>query len=205
MSTRHNNNFLAVWAWRGRATVVALLVGFIASCNDNNPDVVVVSPTPAASPSPDVVVVSPTPAASPSPDVAVSPTPAASPSPNVATDGLPITDLATVVTTPDQQSLVNKQVQLTNAAVQSVVGDRTFWVGPSNTQQLLVVLDEALDSSRIDKKLDINTGQTLTLNGLIRPLPSIQEAQKEWGLSATEAQALKNQKVYLQAQEVEIQ
>ncbi len=176
MSTRHNNNFLAVWAWRGRATVVALLVGFIASCNDNNPDVVVVSPTPAASPSP-----------------------------NVATDGLPITDLATVVTTPDQQSLVNKQVQLTNAPVQSVVGDRTFWVGPSNTQQLLVVLDEALDSSRIDKKLDINTGQTLTIDGLIRPLPSIQEAQKQWGLSATEAQALKNQKVYLQAQEVEIQ
>ncbi len=205
MSTRHNNYSFASWAWRGRATVVALLVGFIASCNDNNPDVVVVSPTPAASPPPDVVVVSPTPAASPSPDVAVSPTPTASPSANVATDGLPITDLATVVTTPNQQSLVNKQVQLTNAPVQSVVGDRTFWVGPSNTQQLLVVLDEALDSSRIDKKLDINTGQTLTIDGLIRPLPSIQEAQKQWGLSATEAQALKNQKVYLQAQEVEIQ
>ena len=194
MSIRYTNSSLATWVWRGKATIVALLVGFTASCSDNtsnNPDVVVVSPTTPASPSPNVVVVSPTTPASPSPDV--------------ATDASLITDVVTVVTTPDKQSLVNKQMQLTDVQVQSVVGDRTFWVGPSNTQQLLVVLDEALDTSRVDKKLDINTGQTLTLKGLIRTLPSIPEAQKQWGLSATETEPLKNQQVYLQAQQVQIQ
>jgi len=65
---------------------------------------------------------------------------------------------------------------------------------------VFVVLDEALDSGRAEKNINIKMGQTLMLNGLIRMLPSMDEAQKQWGLSATETSALKNQKVYLQAE-----
>lgn len=185
MSKKLNNNFFLI--------VSAIFVGLLTACNDTrteNPDVVVVSPTAAVSPSPDVVV--------------VSPTAAASPSPTVSTDASPITDVVIFNTTPDKKSLVNRQVQLTNVNVQSVVGDRTFWVGPNNTQQMLVVLDEALDSGSTEKRLDVNAGQTVTLTGLVRALPSTQEAQKQWGLSAAEASALQNQQVYLQASQVVI-
>jgi len=54
---------------------------------------------------------------------------------------------------------------------------------------VFVVLDEALDSGRAEKNINIKMGQTLMLNGLIRMLPSMDEAQKQWGLSATETSA----------------
>jgi hypothetical protein len=187
---KYMNNFVTGSVWLGRVSVLGLLVGFMAACNNeepNNPDVVVVSP-------------SPTVAASPSPNVVVSPTAAASPA---ATE--PITDVVVIATAPNKQSFVNRQVEFTNVPVQSVVGDRTFWVGSGNNERLFVVLDEALDNGRTEKNLKVNAGQTLMIRGLIRSLPSTQEAQKQWGLSAAEAEALRNQQVYLQASQVQMQ
>lgn len=194
-------NFVAGSVWLGKVTVLALVVGSLAACNNeeaNNPDVVVVSPSPtiAASPSPNVVVVSPTTAVSPSPNVVV-----VSPTTTPATE--PITDVVVIASAPDQQSLVNRQVQFANVPVQSVIGDRTFWVGSGNNERLLVVLDEALDSGNTEKALDVNAGQTLTMNGIVRRMPSTADAQKQWGLSAAEADSLKNQRVYLQASQVQ--
>ena len=196
--------FVAASVWLGKATVLALVVGFLAACNNeeaNNPDVVVVSPSPtiAASPSPNVVIVSPTTAVSPSPNVVVvSPTTTTT---TTATE--PITDVVVIASAPDQQSLVNRQVQFANVPVQSVIGDRTFWVGSGNNERLLVVLDEALDSGNTERALDVNAGQTLTMNGIVRRMPNAADAQKQWGLSATEANSLQNQRVYLQASQVQ--
>lgn len=187
-------NFVAGSVWLG-TTVLALVVVSLAACEqrEETPNVVVVSPSPTTpvATAPSVVIVSP------------SPTVPASTAPTVVTTTEPITDVVVVATTQDQQSLVNRQVQLTNTPVQSVVGDRTFWVGPSNTQQMFVVLDEALDSGSTEKRLDVNAGQMLTINGLLRPMPNTADAQKQWGLSATETEALKSQKVYLQASQVQ--
>ena len=197
-------NFVAGSVWLGKATVLALVVGFLAACNNeeaNNPDVVVVSPSPtiAASPSPNVVIVSPTTAVSPSPNVVVvSPTTTTT---TTATE--PITDVVVIASAPDQQSLVNRQVQFANVPVQSVICDRTFWVGSGNDQRLLVVLDEALDSGNTERALDVNAGQTLTMNGIVRRMPNAADAQKQWGLSAAEANSLQNQRVYLQASQVQ--
>ena len=189
-------NFVAGSVGLGRATVLALIIMSLAACDqrEETPDVVVVSPSPTApvvTAPPTVVVVSPSPTA----PVVTAPT--------VVTTTEPITDVVAIATTQDQQSLVNRQVQLTNTPVQSVIGDRTFWVGPSNTQQMLVVLDEALDSGSTEKRLAVKAGQTLTINGLLRPMPNTADAQKQWGLSAAEAEALKSQKVYLQASQVQ--
>ena len=189
-------NFVSGSVWLSRATVLALIVMSLAACEQRKetPDVVVVSPsptTPVATAPPTVVVVSP------------SPTTPASTAPTVVTTTEPITDVVAIATTQDQQSLVNRQVQLTNTPVRSVTGDRTFWVGPSNTQQMLVVLDEALDSGSTEKRLAVKAGQMMTINGLLRPMPNTADAQKQWGLSAAEAEALKSQKVYLQASQIQ--
>ncbi len=195
MSLKYIKNFAADSVWLSRVTISALLVVFLAACEERkNPDVVVVSPSPTApvvTAPPTVVVVSP------------SPTTPVTTAPTVVSTTEPITDVVVVTTTQDQQSLVNRQVQLTNTPVQGVTGDRTFWVGPSNTQQMLVVLDEALDSGGTEKRLDVNPGQTLTINGLLRPMPNTADAQKQWGLTAAEAEALKSQKVYLQASQIQ--
>jgi hypothetical protein len=195
MSLKYIKNFAADSVWLSRVTISALLVVFLAACEERkNPDVVVVSPSPTApvvTAPPTVVVVSPI------------PTTPVTTAPTVVSTTEPITDVVVVTTTQDQQSLVNRQVQLTNTPVQTVTGDRTFWVGPSNTQQMLVVLDEALDSGGTEKRLDVNQGQTLTINGLLRPMPNTADAQKQWGLTAAEAEALKSQKVYLQASQIQ--
>ncbi len=121
-----------------------------------------------------------------------------------AAAGEPITDVLVIVTEPDRQVLVGRQVQFAGVNVQSVVGDRTFWVGPSQDQQLFVVLDEELDASGAEGRVDVNTGQTIAITGTIRRLPSVEEAQRQWGLSEATAAELENEEIFLSAERVQI-
>ena len=217
-----NNNFVATQLWISRATLLAILAGFITACDNraNNRDTAVVSPSPSPtntvviSPSPaptTTVVVTPTPiptttvVVTPTPiptrTVVVTPTLQASPAPTVVLTE-PITDLGIISTTQQKQTLSNKRAQLTNVTAQSVVGDRTFWVGSSNTQQLFVVLAPRLDQGSAENKIVVKPGQTLNLSGVLKPMPSQQQAQTEWGLSAAEAQTLRNQSLYLEAEQI---
>ena len=92
----------------------------------------------------------------------------------------------------------------TAAEVQSVVGDATFWVGPSDDQQVFVVLDEEQDAAGAEGRVDVNEGQTVRITGEVRQLPSMQEAQQQWGLSEANAAQLENQQIYISAEQVEI-
>jgi len=211
-----NHNFFAKQAWFSRATIIAILAGSIAACNDttNNPNTatptptktVVVTPTPIPT---QTVVVTPSPI--PTQTVVVTPSPiptqtvVVTPSPIPAQTVIvrePITDLAIVGTTPDKQLLLNKRVEVTNIKAQTVNGDRTFWVGAGNNQQLFVVLDPVLDAGSAENKVVVKPGQALNLTGVIKPMPSSQQAQTQWGLSAAEAQQLSNQTIYLQADRI---
>jgi hypothetical protein len=157
----------------------------------------------AASPSPTVGAMNASPAASSSPTAgAASASPAASPS--GAGMGEPITDLLLIVDASDQPALVGKQVQSEGVKVQSVVGDKTFWVGPSTDQQLFVVLEEDPSAGPTEGQLDINPGQTVTLTGEVRQLPPMDEARAQWSLSDANSAQLANQQVYLYAKRANI-
>lgn len=83
------------------------------------------------------------------------------------------------------------------------MGDRTFWVGSSNAQRVFVVLAPNLDEGTVENKVVIKPGQTLDLAGVLKPVPSVKQAQQQWkGLTATEAQGLKEQIIYLQANQI---
>ncbi len=110
----------------------------------------------------------------------------------------PITDVVLIITTPDRPSLIGKRVQLTDVKIQSVVGDRGFWIG-SGKQRLFARLDEKLDKGTAEWDVDVNAGQTRTITGVIEKLPSMDEIQR-WGLSPQEAAALKDQQVYLRVE-----
>jgi len=101
---------------------------------------------------------------------------------------------------------VGNRVQLTDLKVHSVVGDRTFWIGPSDKQRLFVVLDKSLDQPvQQEWRLDINEGQTVAISGEVRKVPSADEIQSRWtGLNASERTPLENQQVYLHAEQVDI-
>ncbi len=88
--------------------------------------------------------------------------------------------------------------------VQSVVGDQAFWVGPSQDQQLFVVLEEDPSAGATEGQVDVNAGQMVSIMGEIRELPSMEEARAQWGLSEANTAQLANQQVYLHAEQVEI-
>lgn len=126
------------------------------------------------------------------------------------TAGGPITDLTTIFEEQDKATLAGRQVDLqgqTAAQVQSVVGDTTFWVGPSSDQQVFVVLSEEQDAAGaagVEGRVDVNEGQTVRLTGQVQQLPSIEEARQQWGLSEANAAQLENQEIYISAEQVEI-
>ena len=116
----------------------------------------------------------------------------------------PITDVETLLAEPNKQSLVGRPVRLTGVSVPAVVGDITFLVGPNEDQAVPAVLEDELAGEQPDTAVNINPGQTIALTGEVREFPSVEEAQRVFGLSGAEAAELQNQGIYLLAEEVEI-
>lgn len=112
-----------------------------------------------------------------------------------------LTDMLSVVNDGNQAAYVGRPASFANVNVQSVVGDRGFWIGPNATQQLFVVIDEA-NVGVAENRVQVVPGQTLTLGGVIQRLPPLDQAPPEWGLNASNSAALANQQVYLQATQV---
>lgn len=102
-------------------------------------------------------------------------------------------------------ALVGRDVRLDGVRVQQVVGDRAFWIGPSDTQRLFVVLnDEAQTPGKVEGKVDVNQGQTVNIEGEIRRLPAANQAQQELGIDPNTFDQVKDQQVYLFARRVQI-
>lgn len=112
-----------------------------------------------------------------------------------------LTDMLVVVNDQNQQQYAGQTASFSNVTVQSVVGDRGFWVGPSAEQQLFVVIDEA-NVGQAEGQIQVQPGQNLTLSGVIEQLPPLDQAPAEWGLDASNSAALANQQVYLHARQV---
>jgi hypothetical protein len=123
--------------------------------------------------------------------------------PNTA-DTAPITDLLIVVDTNDPAALIGRRVELQSVLVQSVVGDKTFWVGPSQDQQLFVVLDEERDPPGVEGLVDVDQGQQVSIGGTVEKLPPIEQARQQFDLSADNTADLNGAQLYLRAERVEV-
>lgn len=108
---------------------------------------------------------------------------------------LPVTSIADIYMVTDVNALNGLQVDIKNAPVQRVTGSSTFFIGnkASTTQQVLVY---APNHDRV------KIGDTRDITGTIKPLPSVQELQSTWKVTANELNALKNVKVYIDATSV---
>ena len=138
-----------------------------------------------------------------SPAAAASPATGAGAKASPAAAG-PVTDLP--IGQPDQlAALAGRPVQLGGVKVQSVVGDKTFWVGPSATQRLFVFLEEDTTAGqKVEGKVDVNPGQTVALTGEIRRLPSAGEAQQQLNMSPQVFEAASQDQIYLFARSVQV-
>lgn len=119
------------------------------------------------------------------------------------TGGDPIRDIIIVVAAPDRLPLIGRRVELENVPVQSVVGDKGFWVGPDKERQLFVALDES-ETRGPDARVKVRPGQTVTVAGEIKKVPSMEEARKRWELGEANSATLETERVYLAADRVEL-
>lgn len=159
-------------------------------------DVAIVEQAAAASPSP-----------SASPSTAASPSPSASPSTAAGGDTGPLTDIAVIVGTAEPATLVGRELALEGVTVQRVTGDVTFWVGPEDeAQQVLVVLNEIPTPSDSDTegRYDVNPGQTINLFGEVREFPGLEALQQEFNITAENLDEIAAQPIYLFAERLEI-
>jgi len=115
---------------------------------------------------------------------------------NAADANQPLTDMLVIFNTPDSRSLVGRRVQLDNVRVQKLVSERGFWIGDGD-RRLFARLDERLNQGSAEWDVVIREGQTRTLTGEIREMPSADQI-KNWGLvDAAEMKTLQDIKHYI--------
>ncbi|HSI20424.1 MAG TPA: hypothetical protein VLA04_01775 [Verrucomicrobiae bacterium] len=124
----------------------------------------------------------------------------ASPSPTLES----VTDLSGLLQSTDVLAFRGQKAEFQNAPVKRVTGDRTFSVGTLDAEQLYVLLTPSLDEGTTEQQVAINAGQTVNLTGVIKEMPSVEEIQRQWLLSAEEAAAAKDFGVYLDASKAEV-
>ncbi len=112
------------------------------------------------------------------------------------TQGMAITDVSTIYSAADPTSLIGREVAITHAPVVSVAGDRMFWIGQGEGQQVLVVTDE--------KHPDISAGQTVNVNGKVEKMPDWNTIESQWNADPLLRSSLESQRVYVKADRLEM-
>lgn len=106
-----------------------------------------------------------------------------------------MTDVVLIETTSERPELIGRRVRLLNVRIESIANERAFWIGPNLEQQLLVIVDHG-------QIPEMNIGSRVTIDGTFRRMPSPDQAQQLWGLSAAMTKAANQDLVYLLADRV---
>jgi len=100
----------------------------------------------------------------------------------------PITQLSQLTSTSDPTTLAGRQVNLSNAKVQQVLGDRLVTVSSGSGTPIYVRTS--------DSTSNIKPGQTVSLTGSIKQVP---QSVSDLGLDQSSAQQLQGQPIYVDA------
>jgi hypothetical protein len=114
-----------------------------------------------------------------------------------------LTDPAMVYTAERPAILVGRHVRADQAQVLSVVGDRTFWVGPSEEQKMFVRLRPGLDEGIMEKVVVMKPGQIVSIEGDLRGAPEGPNAPKWWRHRYSHGDVDHGEQIYLYADRIE--
>ncbi len=114
--------------------------------------------------------------------------------------GVPLSDVVTFAAAADPLSFVGRKAKLTNVAVQKVISDRAFFVGPTPQQQMLVLLDKGMDAGASGaNKVTVAAGQPVSLIGVVEKMPTQEAISQQYQISGDNYAAIQSQKAYLHA------
>jgi hypothetical protein len=114
---------------------------------------------------------------------------------------IPLADERAILDAPNKLSLVDRNVVFFDVTVQDVVGPRAFWVGPSSTQRVLVVLDSAaIDRRDATQRANMRTGKKVSLTGVVKRVPNdLTKVRSAWDLNMMEESAIGREQIYVSA------
>lgn len=114
--------------------------------------------------------------------------------------GVPLSNVVLFAAATDPATFVGRRAKLTNVAVQKVISDRAFFVGPTPQQQVLVLLDKGMDAgASSNAKVTVASGQPISLIGVVEPMPTQEAVNQTYGVSGADYAAIQSQKAYLHA------
>gem|GEM_PF-5059433 len=114
----------------------------------------------------------------------------------------PIRDVDSIITAPDRTANLNRQAELTNTGVQRVANERVFWVGTATDRAIPVYIDDDARRSLPADQQRLNAGDRVTVIGEIRRAPSTDDLQRQWKLSAQDAEQVNKAQVYVHAKQI---
>ena len=126
-------------------------------------------------------------------DIAVGATGAASPA------GEPLTNVVDLTSAADKTAFIGRKAKLTDVNVTKVLTDRAFFVGTTDNQQMLILLDAAMDAGPNGERVPIATGKPVSLTGLIEKTPKQEILSEQYKLSGANYDAVSKEPVYLHA------
>lgn len=125
-------------------------------------------------------------------DIAVAPKAGAS------KPGETLSDVVTFATAPDKMALIGRKVQLKNVSVLSVLNPRAFYVGPSASQEMLVLLAPRLTPTG-SKDILFKAGDKVSLTGDLKAIPDASAMQSDYQVAQDDYTNLQKQGAYLNA------
>lgn len=133
-------------------------------------------------------------------DTGASPAAEAAPAPAGADT---LFDVLTVLNAADRTQYADRAVQFPVVYVQSVPGDKVFFVGPAPDLALPVLLrEQQAATTSSDGRPAITPGQSVTVVGTLMRLPVSDQLRQLVNLTAADEAALSGQTVFVLAQQV---
>lgn len=116
----------------------------------------------------------------------------------------PLTDLSAITGASARETLAGRRVELRDVVVQEVVADRAFWItAPEVGQRLFVAAADAPSGTAPTPAPAVHLGETVSVSGTLQRAPLPDDARKQWGLSAVEAEPLGEEILFLSADSVQ--
>jgi hypothetical protein len=103
-----------------------------------------------------------------------------------------------VLAAENKAQFIGQPFQVSDVPVQQKVNDRVMWIGSSTVKPMLAVLS----SNSGDK--NVNAGSVVNATGSVEKAPPAAQAERQWSISAQDAQRMENEGAYIQVSQLTV-
>ena len=94
---------------------------------------------------------------------------------------------------------VGREASLEHVAIRERVDERHYWIGSGNERPVFVVLDPDVKRTT---ETTLRPGARVTLIGIVRPVPTADEAERQWHVTPATAATIAESGTYLHVTEI---